>query len=301
LFPIDYQKFPSLTHIDLCDTNINHPFPIPNSFVDFVLASKEFFPLATGSAAKYFAEEVGYSETIGSRRDMEDALIVGQSGKTSFYAVIDGHGGCSAAHMIARYLQNSFDEVGFEKFEDVHAAFRHIEQFMYQKKVSDGAVVALAMIQGDQLGVAHLGDARVLLISRNGHVTCRTRDHKATDAKEIELVKQRGTFVSNGRLQGTLAVARSMGDFAIRGVLHKADLTVLQLDQSAFHLVIGCDGVFAVLEKDLVGRLAIEERDVHRAAALIKHVAISRRSLDNVSVMAIDLDKRPADAGADES
>jgi Leucine-rich repeat (LRR) protein len=55
--------------------HLAHPFPIPPSFVDFVLASKEFFPLVTGSAAKYFAEEVGYSETIGIRKDMEDALI----------------------------------------------------------------------------------------------------------------------------------------------------------------------------------------------------------------------------------
>jgi protein phosphatase len=300
LFPIDYQKFPRLTHIDLCDTHINHPFPIPHSFVDFVLASKEFFSLATGSAAKYFAEEVGYSETIGSRKDMEDALVVGHHGKMSFYAVIDGHGGCNAAHIIARYLQSAFDAVGFERFDDVHAVFRHIEQFMFQKKVSDGAVVALAMMQGDELGVAHLGDARVLLIRRNGDVACLTRDHKATDAREIELVKQRGTFVANGRLQGALAVARSMGDFAMNGVLHQADLTVVQLDQSAFRLIIGCDGVFDVLENDLVGRLAVEELDIHRAAALIKHVAVSRRSLDNVSVMVIDLDKRTASTGDDE-
>jgi serine/threonine protein phosphatase PrpC len=64
--------------------------------------------------------------------------------------------------------------------------------------------------------------------------------------------------------------------------------------------VIGCDGVFDVLENDLVGRLATEERDIHRAAALIKHVAISRRSLDNVSVIVIDLDKPLPDAGDDE-
>jgi serine/threonine protein phosphatase PrpC len=156
------------------------------------------------------------------------------------------------------------------------------------------------MIQGDQLGVAHLGDARVLLVRRNGSVTCLTRDHKATDAKEIELVKQRETFVSNGRLQGILAITRSLGDFSLRGVLHLADLTVVQLDQSCFRLVIGCDGIFDVLENDFVGKLVTENHDIHRAAALIKHIAISRRSLDNVSVIVIDLDKRAADAGDDE-
>jgi serine/threonine protein phosphatase PrpC len=170
---------------------------------------------------------------------------------------------------------------------------------LFQKKVSDGAVIALAMVQGDQLGIAHLVDARVLLVRRNGSVTCLTRDHKATDAKEIELVKQRETFVNNRRLQGILVITRSLGDFSLRGVLHLADLTVVQLDQSSFRLVIGCDGVFEVLANGFVGKLVTENHDIHRAAALIKHIAISRRSLDNLSVIVIDLDKR-TDAGDDE-
>jgi serine/threonine protein phosphatase PrpC len=56
-------------------------------------------------------------------------------------------------------------------------------------------------------------------------------------------------------------------------------------------LVIGCDGVFDVLSNDDVGKLVKEEPNVHAAAALIKHAALSLHSQDNVSVVVVDLQK----------
>jgi serine/threonine protein phosphatase PrpC len=287
-FVLDFARFPKITHVDLCATQAIHPFPLPTSIVDFILASPELQPHGKGTAAKIFATDVGYSETIGVRAAMEDALVLISGTRWRVYVVIDGHGGATTAHLIGRYWAGTMAAINFRVLTDITKLCVRLQQLLLKKKVQDGACFAAVLICQRKLCVAHLGDCRVLRVLTDGTVVQLTTDHKANERKEMELVKKNESFVSNGRVEGHLAVSRSLGDFATRGIVRTPDVSMFDLDEDDWRLVIGCDGVFDVLDNGLVTQIVMEEPDVHRAAAIIKHVVIASRSLDNVSVVVID-------------
>jgi Leucine-rich repeat (LRR) protein/serine/threonine protein phosphatase PrpC len=291
-FAIDFQRLPRLIHLDLCLTQVSHPFPVLKQFVDFVLADPKFLPMAKDRSVKFYSNDTGYSTVTGPKGQLEDALVIVSSPKMSIYAVVDGHGGNVSSHEIARGLPSLFRKVGSQKFEDVHNVFAAMEALLYQKKVSDGATVGMAMIQGNRLAVAHIGDVRVLLVKKSGKVVPLTRDHRASSRPEIDLVKRHGSYVENGQVQGQLNVTRSLGDFHLRGVLHRADLSVVDLDADSFRLVIASSAVFDVLDNAIVARLTQEEKSVHRAASLVKHLAVSSRAAENAAVVVVDLERR---------
>jgi serine/threonine protein phosphatase PrpC len=110
-------------------------------------------------------------------------------------------------------------------------------------------------------------------------------------------VKKSGSFVSNCRLEGHLAVTRSIGDFFLQGVMHQPEVTSVRITDDAYRLVIGCDGVFDMLENDEVGELVMEEKNVHRAATLVRNAARAAHSGDNISVVVVNLAKHVADLG----
>jgi serine/threonine protein phosphatase PrpC/Leucine-rich repeat (LRR) protein len=289
LFVVDFRLYPRLTHVDLCGTQISHPFPIPRTVVDLVLSSPDLQRLAKGTAAKVFAPDVGYSETIGSRDEMEDALVLISGGPWRVYAVVDGHGGGTTAQVVGRFWAATMAAVGFKALADVKTVCIGLQQLLAKKQVQDGAVLAAVVIAERRMCVAHLGDSRVLRVLRDGTVLQLTNDHKASDRREMELIKKSGSFIVNGRVEGHLAVSRALGDFAIRGIGRVPDVATYDLDADDWRIVIACDGVFDVLENGLVARIVREETDVHRAAAVIKHMTIASRSTDNVSVVVVDV------------
>jgi hypothetical protein len=63
--------------------------------------------------------------------------------------------------------------------------------------------------------VANTADTRAVL-SRQGVALDLTIDRKASDPEEIARIAESGGFVANGRVQGTLAVSRALGDAQVR-------------------------------------------------------------------------------------
>jgi serine/threonine protein phosphatase PrpC len=79
------------------------------------------------------------------------------------------------------------------------------------KDDSDAADAALT------LTVANIGDCRAVISS---HGRCRhlTSDHKATAPAEKERIERAGSTVTNGRVNGVLAISRSFGDLQFKTV-----------------------------------------------------------------------------------
>ena len=63
--------------------------------------------------------------------------------------------------------------------------------------------------------MANTADTRAVL-SRQGVALDLTIDRKASDPEEIARIAESGGFVANGRVQGTLAVSRALGDAQVR-------------------------------------------------------------------------------------
>jgi protein phosphatase PTC1 len=93
------------------------------------------------------------------------------------------------------------------------------------------------------LYVANAGDARGVLC-RNGRALRLTYDHKGTDKQEAKRITDSGGFVMSGRVNGVLAVTRSLGDSSMKEFVVGAPYTTeTVLTEDDEMLILACDGV----------------------------------------------------------
>ncbi|KAK4701318.1 protein phosphatase PTC1, partial [Phenoliferia sp. Uapishka_3] len=93
------------------------------------------------------------------------------------------------------------------------------------------------------LYTANAGDARAVLC-RGGKAVRLTYDHKGSDAKEAKRITDAGGFVMNNRVNGVLAVTRSLGDSSMKEfVVGSPYTTETTLGPDDEFLIIACDGV----------------------------------------------------------
>jgi protein phosphatase PTC1 len=73
-----------------------------------------------------------------------------------------------------------------------------------------------------------------------------TYDHKGTDKQEAKRITDAGGFVMSGRVNGVLAVTRSLGDSAMKEFVVGAPYTTeTELCEEDEFLILACDGVSA--------------------------------------------------------
>jgi protein phosphatase PTC1 len=90
---------------------------------------------------------------------------------------------------------------------------------------------------------ANAGDARAVLC-RSGKAIRLTYDHKGSDKQEAKRIMDAGGFVMSGRVNGVLAVTRSLGDSSMKDfVVGSPYTTETQLSDEDEFLVLACDGV----------------------------------------------------------
>lgn len=93
------------------------------------------------------------------------------------------------------------------------------------------------------LYTANVGDARAVL-SRNGKAVRLTYDHKGSDQQEAKRITDAGGFVMNNRVNGVLAVTRSLGDSSMKEFVVGAPYTTeTTLGPEDDYLIVACDGV----------------------------------------------------------
>lgn len=93
------------------------------------------------------------------------------------------------------------------------------------------------------LYVANAGDARGVLC-RKGRALRLTYDHKGTDKQEAKRITDSGGFVMSGRVNGVLAVTRSLGDSSMKEFVVGAPYTTeTELTEDDEMLILACDGV----------------------------------------------------------
>ena len=93
------------------------------------------------------------------------------------------------------------------------------------------------------LYTANVGDARGVLC-RAGKAVRLTYDHKGSDKQEAKRITDAGGFVMSGRVNGVLAVTRSLGDASMKEfVVGSPYTTETELCEEDELLILACDGV----------------------------------------------------------
>nr|XP_030692142.1 protein phosphatase 1F isoform X1 [Globicephala melas] len=246
-----------------------------------------------------------------ARRRMEDRhvclpafnLLFGLSDSVdrAYFAVFDGHGGVDAAryasvhvHAVAAHRP----ELPTDPAGALRAAFRCTDEMFLWKarreRLQSGTTGVCALIAGNTLHVAWLGDSQVVLVQQ-GQVVKLMEPHRPerqsrgsqcclgtswsplgqrghaigtrglpgppwlSPQDEKDRIEALGGFVSHmdcWRVNGTLAVSRAIGDvFQKPYVSGEADTASRALTGSEDYLLLACDGFFDVVPHQEVAGL----------------------------------------------
>ncbi|KAG8717372.1 Protein phosphatase 2C 1 [Ceratobasidium sp. 394] len=261
--------------------------------------------------------EVGIAHDRGQRRTMEDAysFVVDFAGVRGqgYFAIFDGHAGKHAAewcghnfHQKFLSMLSEFDEPVPDIFNRTfHAVDKELSEMAAQGTTHSGCTVVTAFLRLEDsdgkpvkesnaqtrrvLYTANVGDARGVLC-RAGKAVRLTYDHKGSDKQEAKRIVDAGGFVLNNRVNGVLAVTRSLGDSAMKEfVVGSPYTTETELSDDDEFIILACDGLWDVVDDqaavDIVRKSAPSSAQ-DAAKALLDH-ALANFSMDNVSVVCV--------------
>ncbi|KAL9935300.1 hypothetical protein V8E36_005648 [Tilletia maclaganii] len=154
-------------------------------------------------------------------------------------------------------------------------------------KAADGLVEVQGKNIRRVLYTANVGDARAVLC-RGGKAVRLTYDHKGQDAQETKRIQDAGGFVMNNRVNGVLAVTRSLGDSSMKDFVVGAPYTTeTTLGAEDTFLIVACDGLWDVAEDQDAVNLIADVEDPQKASEILLKHALDNFSTDNTSVMVV--------------
>eukprot|EP00730_Choanoeca_flexa_P020278 TRINITY_DN9912_c0_g1_i1.p1 TRINITY_DN9912_c0_g1~~TRINITY_DN9912_c0_g1_i1.p1 ORF type:complete len:352 (+),score=68.70 TRINITY_DN9912_c0_g1_i1:45-1100(+) len=282
----------------------------------------------------------GHAERRGERDEMQDActiidnlvfdkLLSPDVAQGSYYAIFDGHAGVRAARYAANHLHIQLckrlkkDMDGKALKRTLNEVYHQVDREFLAKASSqhphwkDGCTAASCLIYNNTLVCGNLGDTKAILvrdkedkdtgprrpIATTAQTLLLTKDHSPTVYEERQRIQKAGGQVENGRVQGILEVARSIGDgrFKSLGVTCAPHMIKLQLTSKDRFLLLACDGLWAALTvaeaiEFVIASLnqSLEDTQLESPAQRAQHVAaklvnqaVHKGSSDNVSVVIV--------------
>lgn len=246
-------------------------------------------------------------QSVGKQRELnEDSLLAitstmaGNSGNQPFglYIVADGMGGHqfgevasnAAIRTVAGYILRKFHPYLFhikadsmdESFQEImQGAVAEAQRAIQREAPGSGTTLTAALVLGQQITIAHVGDSRAYFVYPDGRIEPITRDHSLV--KRLEEL---------GHITPDEAV-----NYPHRNVLYRAlgqgeildpDIFTVGFPQPGY-LMICSDGLWGVLtEQDLVHAI-IDATSLQRACQNLVNAANAAGGPDNISVVLAQL------------
>ncbi|KAI8980527.1 phosphatase 2C-like domain-containing protein [Pilobolus umbonatus] len=237
------------------------------------------------------------------RRTMEDAhsFVFDYMGvpRQGFFAIFDGHAGKATAEWCGANFDRILSNVITENKEStipeiLNKAFLTVDAQVNENegKVSGcTAIVAFIKVVGNKriLYTGNVGDARAVLCRCNKAVRL-SYDHKGSDSQEAKRIMELGGFMMNNRVNGVLAVTRSLGDSVMKEfVVGNPFTTETEIGPKDDFLILACDGLWDVCEDQDAVDLIKDIEDPQIASKKLLDHALANFSTDNLSIMVIRL------------
>lgn len=262
---------------------------------------------------------VGVAENKNSkfRRSMEDVHTYVKNFASrldwGYFAIFDGHAGVQASKWCGSHLHTIIEQKIMEdETRDVRDVLNDSfvtidEQINSDLQGNSGCTAAVCILRWEvpdnlssenvsnlqqykrRLYTANVGDSRIVLY-RNDCSIRLTYDHKASDILEMQRVEHAGGLIMKSRVNGMLAVTRSLGDkFFDNLVIGNPFTTSVEITKDDHFLILACDGLWDIIEDQDACELIKDIDDPNEAAKLLVKYALEHGTTDNVTVMVVRL------------
>jgi protein phosphatase len=177
-------------------------------------------------------------------------------------------------HIKADSMDESFQEI-------MHAAVGEAQRAIQREAPGSGTTLTAALVLGQQITIAHVGDSRAYFIYPDGRVEALTRDHSLV--KRLEEL---------GHITADEAV-----NYPHRNVLYRAlgqgeildpDIFTVGFAQPA-SLMICSDGLWGVLTEQDITHAVNDATSLQRACQNLVNAANAAGGPDNISVILVQL------------
>lgn len=213
------------------------------------------------------------------------------------FGVFDGHAGAEAAKYVKQNLFANL--IKHPKFvSDTHTAieetFKQTDSEYLQGAMDEhrdaGSTASTAILVGDRLLVANVGDSRAV-ISRAGEAIALSKDHKPDRRDERKRIEDAGGIVlweGTWRVGGVLALSRAFGDRLLKKyVVVDPEIQEEQIRNDVEFLVIASDGLWDVITNEDAISLVQRIQEPVEAAKKLTETAFQKGSSDNITCLVV--------------
>ena len=242
-------------------------------------------------------------QSVGKQRELnEDSLLAltatlaGNSGSLPFgvYIVADGMGGHqygevasnAAIRIVAGHILRRFQPYLFsikssppdESLQEImQAAVREANKIIQSEAPSSGTTLTAALVLGQQVTIAHIGDSRAYHVYPDGRSEVITRDHSLVKRLE-ELGHISPAEAENYPHRNVLY--RALG----QGEILEADVFTVSFPQTGY-LMLCSDGLWGVVADQDISKIIREAPSLQRACQNLVEAANAAGGPDNISVI----------------
>lgn len=246
-------------------------------------------------------------QSVGKQRELnEDSLLAltstlaGNSNSLPFglYIVADGMGGHqygevasnAAIRTVAGHIIRKFQPYLFglkptppeESLQEImQASVREAQKVIQNEAPSSGTTLTAALVLGQQVTIAHVGDSRAYNVLPDGRTEVITRDHSLVKRLE-ELGHISADEAENYPHRNVLYRALGQGDIL------EPDIFTVAFPQTGY-LMLCSDGLWGVVADQDMYRMIMEAPTLQRACQNLVEAANTAGGPDNISVIIVQL------------
>ncbi len=269
------------------------------------LTDQQIESILQGKSIHYDLQQLvaASGQSVGKQREInEDSLLAvtttlaGNSGSLPFglYIVADGMGGHQygevasnvAIRTVGGYIMHKFQPYLFgikpsspdESLQEImQAAVRDAQKLIQSEAPSSGTTLTAALVLGQQVTIAHVGDSRAYNIHPDGRAEVITRDHSLVKRLE-ELGHINEDEAENYPHRNVLY--RALG----QGEILEPDIFTVAFPQTGY-LMLCSDGLWGVVAEQDIYRMINEAPNLQRACQNLVEAANTAGGPDNISVV----------------
>ncbi|MBK9208733.1 MAG: serine/threonine-protein phosphatase [Anaerolineales bacterium] len=269
------------------------------------LSDQQISSIIGSQSSKYEMKQLVASvgQSIGKQREHNEdsvlaltATISGSAESIPFglYVVADGMGGHQFGEVASNaavrimggnimkkfhsYLFNLPTQTLQESLQELmETSITEAHQYVQREAPGSGTTVTAALVLGQQVTIAHVGDSRAYSVYPDGRVDPITRDHSLVKRLE-ELGHLSKDEAANFPHRNVLIRALGQGEAL------EADIFTVPFPQSGY-LMICSDGLWGVIDEKDIYRSIIEAPNLHRACQNMVEAANAAGGPDNITVI----------------